>query len=233
MTTDLTLSNSLTDLAARIQTWHQAVEAALKDSVHHAIEAGDLLIEAKAQLKHGQWRAWLHEHCKVTERTAQRYMRLARNRLAIEAKYDTVSDLSLNGALAILTVPRETADDTVLDSFVDHLDAEEVLANSLRSQAETARRNVVLEQAELNVEATGKIAERLGIDRTKPVSAETEKFMAEVEEEYSLVSAAYEEAVMSDDYDHAFALAEWLHESTVEILNMAKAFEAKAAEAAQ
>ena len=41
-------SNSLVDLAARIQVEHQAVSVALKDSVRHAIAAGELLIEAKA-----------------------------------------------------------------------------------------------------------------------------------------------------------------------------------------
>jgi hypothetical protein len=33
----------------------RAVSIALKDSVRHAIAAGELLIEAKGQLKHGQW----------------------------------------------------------------------------------------------------------------------------------------------------------------------------------
>ena len=47
-------SNSLPDLAARIRNEHEAVSSALKDSVRHAIAAGELLIEAKAQLKHGQ-----------------------------------------------------------------------------------------------------------------------------------------------------------------------------------
>ena len=47
-------SNSLPDLAARIRNEHEAVSSALKDRVRHAIAAGELLIEAKAQLKHGQ-----------------------------------------------------------------------------------------------------------------------------------------------------------------------------------
>jgi hypothetical protein len=48
-------SNSLADLAARIRNYHEATVAALKSSVEFAMNAGDLLIEAKAQLKHGQW----------------------------------------------------------------------------------------------------------------------------------------------------------------------------------
>jgi hypothetical protein len=53
---DLARSNSLTDLAARIRIEHEATAAALQRRVMHAMAAGDLLIEAKAQLKHGQWR---------------------------------------------------------------------------------------------------------------------------------------------------------------------------------
>jgi hypothetical protein len=43
-------SNSLTDLAARIMAEHEATAVALQRSVKHAMAAGDLLLEAKAQL---------------------------------------------------------------------------------------------------------------------------------------------------------------------------------------
>jgi hypothetical protein len=47
-------SNSLTDLAARIMAEHEIVGSSLKRALEHAIGAGQLLIEAKAQLGHGQ-----------------------------------------------------------------------------------------------------------------------------------------------------------------------------------
>jgi hypothetical protein len=107
MKSDLAYSNSLADLAARIAAEHQAVSDKLKESVAHAIAAGELLIEAKTQLdKHGQWLPWLKD-CGVSERSAQRYMRLARNRATVEANTTCVSDLTINGALALLTVPRD------------------------------------------------------------------------------------------------------------------------------
>jgi len=107
---DLARSNSLADLAARIRTEHEATAASLKSGLEHAMAAGDLLIEARAQLKHGQWLPWL-ETCNVSERMAQRYMRLARNRTAIEANPTPVSDLGIKGALAMLTIPRDPQDD--------------------------------------------------------------------------------------------------------------------------
>jgi Protein of unknown function (DUF3102) len=80
-------SNSLPDLASRIRAEHEATSAALKTSVEHAMTAGELLIEAKALVKHGQWLPWLAEHCAISDRTAQLYMRCAKNRSAIEGKY--------------------------------------------------------------------------------------------------------------------------------------------------
>ena len=47
-----------------------------RTTLQHAINAGHLLITAKAKLDtHGRWLPWLHTHCpQVSERTAQAYM---------------------------------------------------------------------------------------------------------------------------------------------------------------
>jgi hypothetical protein len=95
-------SNSLPHLAARIRAEHEATSAALKTSVEHAMAAGELLLEAKELVKHGQWLPWLAEHCAISDRTAQLYMRCAKNRSAIEANTQCVADLTLNEAAAIL-----------------------------------------------------------------------------------------------------------------------------------
>jgi hypothetical protein len=102
MESDLARSNSLTDLAARIVAEHQAVTAAAKRGAAHAMAAGDLLIEAKDQVPHGQWLLWLRDHCSMSERTAQLYMRMARARPEIEANPQRVADLSLRGAMAVI-----------------------------------------------------------------------------------------------------------------------------------
>jgi hypothetical protein len=99
----LTVSNSLADLAARIKVEHEAYVAAVKQSLSRALAAGDMLIEAKAQLKHGEWLPWLAERCGIPERTASRYMKLARNRATIEAEIGHVADLTVRAAVALLT----------------------------------------------------------------------------------------------------------------------------------
>ena len=95
-------SNYLPALAARIRAEHEATSAALRSSVAHGIAAGELLMEAKASVPHGQWLLWLKEHCAISERTAQLYMRLAKNREAVEANTQPIADLTLNEAAAVL-----------------------------------------------------------------------------------------------------------------------------------
>ena len=96
-------SNSLPDLAARIRAEHEATISHLRQGAQHAMAAGDLLREAKALVKHGQWLPWLKENCAIAERTAQQYMRLANNRDLIERRnpHDH-ADLTIAGALELL-----------------------------------------------------------------------------------------------------------------------------------
>jgi hypothetical protein len=98
--TDIGRSDSLTDLAARINAAHEAVQAALKSSIINAMHAGELLIAAKAKLKHGEWLPWLKANFPFTDRTARNYMMLARRRPEVEAKLETDSDLTLRDLFA-------------------------------------------------------------------------------------------------------------------------------------
>ena len=68
---ELAGSNSLADLAARIRIEHRAASDKLSELLAHAMAAGDLLIEAKAQIPHGQWLPWLKDRVDISERTAQ------------------------------------------------------------------------------------------------------------------------------------------------------------------
>jgi hypothetical protein len=46
--------------------------------IEHYRRAGEMLIEAKAQVEHGQWLGWLEANFHLSINTAQDYMRLAR-----------------------------------------------------------------------------------------------------------------------------------------------------------
>jgi len=106
---------ALIDLAARIKQEHAATAISLQRGVEHALVCGDLLLQAKhhPDIEHGQWLPWLAEHCEMSERTAQRYMRLAKHREVIEAKTTNLADLNLTEVAAVLSPPaRLTAGQT-------------------------------------------------------------------------------------------------------------------------
>lgn len=62
---------------------------------------GRCLIEAKEMLSHGEWRSWLEERVEFSERSAQRFMRLARE----WSNPTTLSDLGASKALMLLALP--------------------------------------------------------------------------------------------------------------------------------
>jgi len=91
---------------------HAAVRQA--NVVGRAIKAGELLKEAKAKMSHGEWLPWLKKQCELSQRTAQRYMKLADDKPRLDqtqrAKSATVADLTLNQALKLFKPPPNPSD---------------------------------------------------------------------------------------------------------------------------
>jgi len=98
----VTTADALIALADDINREHERARACVAQGLEHAKRAGELLQQAKATLPHGDWLTWLREHCEVSERTAQGYMRLARCWPQLEANPQRVADLSLREALTTL-----------------------------------------------------------------------------------------------------------------------------------
>jgi hypothetical protein len=86
----------LPELAAQIRSAVADAEKAVQVTVEKAIEAGRALLEAKAILAHGRWLPWLEQHVELSDRQAQKYMRIATYDKQIRPK----ADLSINKALS-------------------------------------------------------------------------------------------------------------------------------------
>lgn len=71
------------------------------------LEIGKRLNEAKAQLDHGEWTAWLSEKVEFSEASAQRFMRLARE----YSNPSPVTDLGPSKALLLLALPENERED--------------------------------------------------------------------------------------------------------------------------
>jgi hypothetical protein len=117
------ITRALPQLAADINTAHEAAIHHANQAIEHALTCGRLLIQAKEQLPHGGFLPWLQDHCRVKARQAQQYMRLADNWQAIEAKSAPGAHLSIKGALGLLAGPK--VDTTTPESVLDDVPPEE------------------------------------------------------------------------------------------------------------
>ena len=86
-------------LAQAINRHHAACRDADRAALTHAIRAGELLMDAKAALHHGEWGAWVAAHCTFAARTAQLYMQLARY---AQANPQRVADLTLSEGIQVV-----------------------------------------------------------------------------------------------------------------------------------
>jgi hypothetical protein len=93
-------------LAAEISAAREGLNGAVKTAINQAIIIGQRLIEAKALLKHGEWLPWLNEHCFLSERQAQKYMRIARAKEALAAKAPLTADLTIERAIEALSIAK-------------------------------------------------------------------------------------------------------------------------------
>ena len=101
--------SDLDNLAKQINAAHAAVHTALLTSVERAVEAGQLLAQAKEQVPHGQWEAWVAESTAVSSRTARGYMQAARYwTTADDGKRRALADLGLQKLLAEIAEPQHT-----------------------------------------------------------------------------------------------------------------------------
>jgi len=99
---------SLEALAGKANAAHREIEELAKGALVKAREAGDALREAKEQLPHGGWGAWLRANFAGSVRTAQLYMQVSTRWAELEAKAQRVADLPLRQAAALLEPPRRT-----------------------------------------------------------------------------------------------------------------------------
>lgn len=89
---------------------------------------GQRLAEAKAMLDHGEWLPWLTERVEFSERSAQNFMRLARE----WSNPQTLADLGASKALTLLALPEEERDEFIASVHV--VDGEEKTAAEMSAR---------------------------------------------------------------------------------------------------
>lgn len=152
------------------------------------LNIGKCLIEAKGMLSHGEWLPWLTEQVEFSERTATRFMRLARE----WTNQTALSDLGATKALALLALPPEERERFMAESH--EVDGEEKnvvdmsarqLEQALRDREEALAEKQAAEEARAQMERDMKVAnQRLEAARQESdaASKRMEQLSRELEE---------------------------------------------------
>jgi len=75
-----------------------------RNTIQHAIRCGELLLEMKRRVGHGNWLAWVDEHFQASERTARNYIQIAKTATVADLHDDT----TIRSALRALTSRSQT-----------------------------------------------------------------------------------------------------------------------------
>lgn len=109
------------------------------------LEIGRRLIEAKAQLEHGEWLPWLKEKVEFSEATAQRFMRIAKE----YRNPSPVTDLGASKALVLLALPASEREGFVAEKHVVNGEEKTVAEMSKRELEKVIReRDEAVKKAE-------------------------------------------------------------------------------------
>ncbi len=169
MTTDIFVTDragqppTLVDLAQRINQEHLAADSAGSAFLAHARTAGELLLQVKEQLPHGDFTPWVRANFQGRARTARAYMQISRRWPEIEAKRQRAATLSAREAIKLLSPVKPAANEK---RFLD-------LPLDVRQQ--TCRRWWdILQSYTLLLDAAGwplpKIAETFGVESNEVTS---------------------------------------------------------------
>lgn len=136
---------------------------------------GRCLIEAKDMLSHGEWRSWLEEQVEFSERSAQRFMRLARE----WSNPTTLSDLGASKALALLALPPEEREQFMEDHKVIDMSARQLeQAIKERDEARAAAERAAADQRTAE-QARDKMAEDMRLANASLDAAREEREKAD------------------------------------------------------
>ena len=159
------------------------------------IEIGKRLLEAKAQLCHGEWLPWLREKVEFSEVTAQRFMRIAKE----YGKPSLVTDLGASKALALLALPESERESFAAQTHtVDGVEktASEMTTKELK-EAIQARDQALREAQEADARARSAEESRAKMEADMCQLKELQQRAREAEEEKARQLQAAEEELQA------------------------------------
>lgn len=187
---------------------------------------GNALIEAKAQLGHGQWGKWLRERAELSQSSAENYMRIARE-IGVDSP---LASLPYSKILPLLELPSGEREQFAEENDVDSKSAAKI-RELIRAAAEEKKRADQL-QAKVDVqEQMRRVAEK-GREELREMYLKERDKKQEVEirevapADYEQTKAAYAE--LNGALSAANARAEQAERELIEMEERAREAEAEA-----
>ena len=192
------------------------------------LDIGRRLLEAKGMLPHGEWLPWLNERVEFSERTAQKFMRLAQK----WSNPSALADLGATKALMLLALPEEEREEFVEDHNVIDMSARQLEQairerDEARKAAEAAKADAsAAEQARAKMEADMAVV-NASLAAAQEAKQKSESWVACLEKELVNLKARPVEVAVETVVDPE-AIAKAREEAVAEIkAKLDKAREAK------
>ena len=206
-----TLAESRLDTVRDIETITGEILEAKRVGGEAIITIGQRLIEAKALLSHGEWLPWLAEQVEYSERTAQKFMKIAKE----YSNPSAVADLGFRKALQLLALPESEREEflsethqvngeekAVIDMTSRELEKAIKERDEARKAAEQAQADTrAAQEARRSMEESLKVANSL-MDRARMERMEAHERVADLEKQLAELKAApVEVAIATVDQD--------------------------------
>ena len=117
---------------------------------------GRCLTEAKQAIPHGEWLPWLNERVEFSERTAQNFMRLARE----WSNPHALADLGAAKALTLLALPAEERESFIAENHVVGGEEKTVIDMTSRELEKAIRERKEAQEAAAKAQAEASAAEQ-------------------------------------------------------------------------
>ena len=117
---------------------------------------GRCLTEAKQALPHGEWLPWLNERVEFSERTAQNFMRLARE----WSNPPALADMGAAKALTLLALPAEERESFIAENHVVGGEEKTVIDMTSRELEKAIRERKEAQEAAAKAQAEASAAEQ-------------------------------------------------------------------------
>lgn len=129
-----------------------------KTALEGAVQIGTRLQEAKERVGHGNFEQWCQENLNYSKRTAENFMKVAReygDSTGLISKAQALADFSITKALSLLKVPEEDRETFIEEHDVEDMTTRELEEEIKRLNAEKESRSRTIEELNLSLRREG------------------------------------------------------------------------------